>query len=131
MTTSIVFTIIATFTLPLLTILDLEHYQNVHLVLLRVTFTVHFLAAGFLCVYTWVVLEPFRKKRRTTDSRSSLANFLLIKIALISIGLFLAIIFAVLDQDDFDAAGALEWIIAGDFGVYMASFVADFVVMKS
>jgi hypothetical protein len=134
--TSVTLTILATLTLPLLTIFDFERHQSAHLVPLPTTFIAYIFAAVFLCMYAWIVLHPFQKRCRTPTedvaaaSRSALVTSLILKIVLVLIELGLIVIFAVLNQIYYNVAGVLEWLIAGVFGVYIGSFVADFWITR-
>jgi hypothetical protein len=115
----IVFALLGTAGLILLSIFDTVRHPKLHRVFLLLFVLGYLLSAVFLCCEFWVL----GKKNR--DHRVLRTSFWL-KLVFIIVEFTLAVVFAVmLFRHNNDVAGVLEWIIALIFTLYVVSFALD------
>lgn len=122
-----------------LTILDDVHYKALHYMLLTTALPAHFFSAVVMCIHDWVKLRQYRCRRRDlsedeeklieTKDQFSLTGkrVLWLRASLLSLEFTLLTLFSAFCWADvfYDAAGVIEWCVAGVFGFYIGTFALD------
>ncbi|CAJ2507853.1 Uu.00g090390.m01.CDS01 [Anthostomella pinea] len=116
---SIVFAIIGTFGLCLLSGFDTAHYPTLHDIFLLLFIAGYLISAVFIC---WEYQRLGKKYRQHRVLRMSFW----VKLTFIIVELGLAIGFAVCNfRKDYNHAAILEWVVAFVFTFYVFSFIID------
>lgn len=122
-----------------LTILDDVHYKALHYMLLTTALPAHFFSAVVMCVHDLLKLRRYNRRRRELledeeklvekagQPASTEGRVLWLRAALLGLEFTLLTLFSAFCWADvlYDAAGVIEWCVAGVFGFYIGTFALD------